>query len=163
MHVKEVPNILFREFVDELLVTSERNFAEEQGWSRLDEYSANAVIIGETEDHTFLRHGLTQPYNYLGVHGSYRSSVLEGDSPFRGQFSLIAGSRDTGVWTMGGGRLVEQTIWVQTNSHTHAETEDLIKLAAMTQTLGKIISRVIELKNSGVLDITRFNERDLET
>lgn len=165
MHIREIPHIIFDEFVEDPQEINEKEFARSQypnlrDYELREDYNDITRIVGSTEKDFWLRlnddattHNI--PTTTLSVFPNLVSAVIEK----RPKTNVVAGNRDTGIWAAGRGNETEQTIWVETHK---TYMDDLKRAAEFYEFLGKITQRAYEISSSNLFEHSRFFDGDIE-
>lgn len=164
MHLREVPHIIFDEFVEDSQEINEKEFARSEyphlrDYELKEDYRDITRIVGRTEKDFWLRlnddtvtHNI--PTTTLSIFHSLLGAVTE-NYP---NTNIIAGNRDTGVWAAGRGNETEQTIWVETRK---IYMDNLKRAAEFYEFLGKITQRAYEISSSNLFEHSRFFDGDI--
>lgn len=165
MHVREVPQIIFKEIVPKPKTVNVRQYFNDKYPDSIianqynDRPGNDNRVLGESREGCWLWLIDSSASTSLSVHGSLEGLLTEEHNDEFGR--LVAGERRTGTWAYGSGDQYDQTLWMKTNYETFAGSEKLSQCGAAFSLLGNIALRAHQLIESGLVDVSRFFESDL--
>jgi len=161
MHVREIPEIVFRELVPNPLSVNTREVAIRE--FSLDRFEAQYypdvnVVVGEVEGFGLTLHK-TEGETGLWVCDSLKSAIST-HYPYDAAATLTGGNRRTGTWAYNRGEQTKQSVWLTLNAMCVA-AEELHSVSEKLKFIGKIATRSSELVASEAFEFSNFFEGDV--